>query len=134
MKRKKSAMSRRPRRSRVKEWSGYRTNWSRWDSSGNGSTWINTSTDRCGRTHWRALANAEGQHMTKTNNTGSKPQAAAAQKTERGYSDLHDHLKTLDKAGLLITVDREINKDTEMHPLVRWQFRGGIAERDRKAF
>ena len=27
-----------------------------------------------------------------------------------------------------------INKDTEMHPLVRWQFRGGIAPEDRKAF
>ena len=27
-----------------------------------------------------------------------------------------------------------INKDTEMHPLVRWQFRGGIEEKDRKAF
>ena len=38
------------------------------------------------------------------------------------------------QAGLLITVDRAINKDTEMHPLVRWQFRGGIAEKDRKAF
>jgi 4-hydroxy-3-polyprenylbenzoate decarboxylase len=47
---------------------------------------------------------------------------------------LHDHLKALDRAGLLITVDRPINKDTEMHPLVRWQFRGGIDERDRKAF
>ena len=52
----------------------------------------------------------------------------------RGYPDLHDHLAALDKAGLLITVDRKINKDTEMHPLVRWQFRGGIAEPDRKAF
>ena len=52
----------------------------------------------------------------------------------RSYPDLHDHLKALDKAGLLVTVDRPINKDTEMHPLVRWQFRGGIAERDRKAF
>ena len=40
----------------------------------------------------------------------------------------------LDAAGLLIRVDRAINKDTEMHPLVRWQFRGGIAEKDRKAF
>ena len=29
---------------------------------------------------------------------------------------------------------RPINKDTEMHPLVRWQFRGGIEEKDRKAF
>ncbi len=25
-------------------------------------------------------------------------------------------------------------QDTEMHPLVRWQFRGGIEEKDRKAF
>src|SRR3954469_5048797 len=53
---------------------------------------------------------------------------------ERSYPDLHDHIRTLDEAGLLIKVDREINKDTEMHPLVRWQFRGGIAEKDRKAF
>ncbi|MEE2969890.1 MAG: UbiD family decarboxylase [Pseudomonadota bacterium] len=53
---------------------------------------------------------------------------------DRAYLDLHDHLKALDDAGLLVTVDRPINKDTEMHPLVRWQFRGGIAEPDRKAF
>lgn len=50
------------------------------------------------------------------------------------YPDLHDHLKTLDDAGRLVTVTRPINKDTEMHPLVRWQFRGGISEADRKAF
>jgi UbiD family decarboxylase len=53
---------------------------------------------------------------------------------DRSYPDLHDHLAALDKAGLLVTVDRPIDKDREMHPLVRWQFRGGIAERDRKAF
>src|SRR5580765_6834552 len=53
---------------------------------------------------------------------------------ERKYPDLHEHLEALDKAGLLIRVQRAINKDTEMHPLVRWQFRGGIAEKDRKAF
>lgn len=52
----------------------------------------------------------------------------------RSYPDLHDHIAALDKAGQLIRVDRAINKDTEMHPLVRWQFRGGIAEKDRKAF
>jgi 4-hydroxy-3-polyprenylbenzoate decarboxylase len=52
----------------------------------------------------------------------------------RSYPDLHEHIKALDEAGLLITVDRPINKDTEMHPLVRWQFRGGIEEKDRKAF
>src|SRR6202049_2142902 len=54
--------------------------------------------------------------------------------TRRAYPDLHDHIRALDRAGLLVTVDRPINKDTEMHPLVRWQFRGGIAEKDRKAF
>src|ERR1700677_2828852 len=52
----------------------------------------------------------------------------------RSYPDLHEHLEALDAAGLLIKVDRPINKDTEMHPLVRWQFRGGIEEKDRKAF
>lgn len=59
---------------------------------------------------------------------------ASKRNPARSYPDLHDHLKALDEAGLLVTVDREINKDTEMHPLVRWQFRGGIEEKDRKAF
>jgi UbiD family decarboxylase len=63
-----------------------------------------------------------------------KSQGPRAKALPRSYNDLHDHLKALDRAGLLITVDRPINKDTEMHPLVRWQFRGGIVERDRKAF
>ena len=52
----------------------------------------------------------------------------------KSYPDLHEHLQALEAAGLLVKVDRPINKDTEMHPLVRWQFRGGIEERDRKAF
>src|SRR5271165_1229112 len=64
--------------------------------------------------------------------TANKP--ATATTPARGYPDLRDHLRALDKAGLLVTVEREISKDTEMHPLVRWQFRGGIAEKDRKAF
>ena len=51
----------------------------------------------------------------------------------RDYPDLHDHLRALDDAGLLITVDIPINKDTELHPLMRWQFVGGLEERDRKA-
>ena len=50
------------------------------------------------------------------------------------YPDLHDHIAGLESAGLLIRVERPINKDTEMHPLVRWQFRGGIPEAGRKAF
>ncbi|HXQ50105.1 MAG TPA: UbiD family decarboxylase [Stellaceae bacterium] len=52
----------------------------------------------------------------------------------RAYADLHEHLDRLDRAGLLYRIDAPVNKDTEMHPLVRWQFRGGIAEKDRKAF
>jgi UbiD family decarboxylase len=64
----------------------------------------------------------------------TKPKRGASSTGRRHYPDLHEHVRALDQAGLLITVDREINKDTEMHPLVRWQFRGGIAERDRKAF
>jgi 4-hydroxy-3-polyprenylbenzoate decarboxylase len=51
-----------------------------------------------------------------------------------GYPDLHAHIAALEQNGLLIRVQRPINKDTEMHPLVRWQFRGGIAESQRKAF
>jgi UbiD family decarboxylase len=52
----------------------------------------------------------------------------------RGYPDLHEHVLALARAGLLVVVDEPINKDTEMHPLVRWQYRGGIAESERKAF
>jgi len=54
--------------------------------------------------------------------------------SQRGYCDLHEHVLALHRAGLLTIVDEPINKDTEMHPLVRWQYRGGIAERDRRAF
>jgi 4-hydroxy-3-polyprenylbenzoate decarboxylase len=53
---------------------------------------------------------------------------------QRGYPDLHEHVLALHRAGLLVVVDEPINKDTEMHPLVRWQYRGGIAEHDRRAF
>ena len=68
--------------------------------------------------------------------TKTKPKSRAKNHAAlaRGYPDLHEHLQALDRAGLLVTVDRPINKDTEMHPLVRWQFRGGIEEPDRKAF
>ena len=39
----------------------------------------------------------------------------------RTYADLHEHLDRLDRAGLLYRIDAPVNKDTEMHPLVRWQ-------------
>ena len=52
----------------------------------------------------------------------------------RNYADLHEHVLALARCGLLVIVDEPINKDTEMHPLVRWQYRGGIPEPERKAF
>ena len=55
-------------------------------------------------------------------------------KPTRSYPDLHEHLEALKARGLLQTVDRPIDKDSELHPLVRWQFVGGLAESDRKAF
>ena len=48
--------------------------------------------------------------------------------------DFQQHLAELDKAGLLVRVDRPINKDTELQPLVRWQFVGGVPEAERRAF
>ncbi|GFK94601.1 3-octaprenyl-4-hydroxybenzoate carboxy-lyase [Fundidesulfovibrio magnetotacticus] len=48
--------------------------------------------------------------------------------------DLTDHLELLKANGLLHVVDRPIDKDSELHPLVRWQYRGHIPEPERKAF
>ncbi len=54
--------------------------------------------------------------------------------TKRAYRDLHEHLDELKRRGLLVTVDRQIDKDSELHALVRWQFVGGLHETERKAF
>jgi UbiD family decarboxylase len=53
---------------------------------------------------------------------------------KRGYPDLHEHLAELEKRGLLLRIDRAVDKDAELHPLVRWQFVGGMDEAERKAF
>ena len=50
------------------------------------------------------------------------------------YRDLQEHLSALDEAGLLLRIEKPVNKDTELHPLVRWQYRGGIPDAGRKAF
>lgn len=47
--------------------------------------------------------------------------------------DLRAHLADLEARSKLVRVARAINKDTELHPLVRWQFRG-LRESERKAF
>ncbi len=54
-------------------------------------------------------------------------------KYEKPYKDLRGLIRALEDNGQLIRIQREINKDTELHPLVRWQFRG-LREEDRKAF
>jgi 4-hydroxy-3-polyprenylbenzoate decarboxylase len=52
----------------------------------------------------------------------------------RGYPDLHAHLDELKKRGLLLEIARSVDKDAELHPLVRWQFVGGMDESERRAF
>jgi 4-hydroxy-3-polyprenylbenzoate decarboxylase len=75
------------------------------------------------------------------NASSDKPTTAAAldpyresRTHERTYRDLHEHVLALAEAGRLVIVDEPINKDSEMHPLVRWQYRGGLPEPEWKAF
>ena len=49
------------------------------------------------------------------------------------YKDIRELIAALEQANLLVRVNQEINKDTELHPLVRLQFRG-LPESERKAF
>ncbi|MBI4522896.1 MAG: UbiD family decarboxylase [Deltaproteobacteria bacterium] len=49
------------------------------------------------------------------------------------YHDLRELIAALEGSGKLLRISREINKDTELQPLVRWQFRG-LKEEQRKAF
>jgi 4-hydroxy-3-polyprenylbenzoate decarboxylase len=49
------------------------------------------------------------------------------------YRDLREYLATLEERGKLRRVSRLINKDTELHPLVRWQFRG-LEESERRGW
>ncbi|GAI28631.1 unnamed protein product, partial [marine sediment metagenome] len=49
------------------------------------------------------------------------------------YKDLREFTKALEANNKLVRIKREIDKDTELMPLVRWQFRG-LPEVERKAF
>jgi hypothetical protein len=40
------------------------------------------------------------------------------------FRDVRDYLAEFEKRDMLIEVNRLMNKDTEIMPLVRWQFRG----------
>src|SRR6187455_1554658 len=48
--------------------------------------------------------------------------------------DFQAHLAALEAEGLVVRVDRPINKDTELHPLARWQFQGAVPDEKRRAF
>src|SRR6185295_18592011 len=63
--------------------------------------------------------------------------AAAAKESALGSEprlDLQSHIADLEAKGLLVRIDHPVNKDTELHPLVRLQFIGGIPEAERRAF
>lgn len=49
------------------------------------------------------------------------------------YKDLRQYISALDEKGKLTRVSIPVNKDTQLHPLVRLQFRG-LPEEERKAF
>ncbi|MFC2032811.1 UbiD family decarboxylase, partial [Chloroflexota bacterium] len=49
------------------------------------------------------------------------------------YKDLREYLQKLEESGKLVRIKTQINKDTQMYPLVRLQFRG-LPEEQRKAF
>jgi len=60
--------------------------------------------------------------------------SATSMKGTRPRLDFQDHLADLEARGLLVRIDHPVNKDTELHPLVRLQFIGGIPEAERRAF
>jgi 4-hydroxy-3-polyprenylbenzoate decarboxylase len=53
---------------------------------------------------------------------------------QQAPSDLQEHLALLTKRGLVTQIDRRIDKDSELHPLARWQFQGGLRDEERRAF
>ena len=49
-------------------------------------------------------------------------------------ADFQSHLAALEARGLVRRIARPIDKDSELHPLARWQFQGGLSDADRRAF
>src|ERR1700686_3014631 len=62
------------------------------------------------------------------------PRRVIKPEPQRTYlPDLRTHLAELERRGLLVRGKDPVNKDTEMHPLVRLQFRG-LPPEQRKGF
>ena len=66
-------------------------------------------------------ANPTGNAMT---GEGTGNNAEPQDKSGPSFRDIREYLAELDRRDLLIHVKRPMNKDTEIMPLVRWQFRG----------
>jgi 4-hydroxy-3-polyprenylbenzoate decarboxylase len=49
------------------------------------------------------------------------------------YTSLRDYIETLESREKLFRIQREVCRETELEPLVRWQFRG-LQESERRAF
>jgi UbiD family decarboxylase len=49
------------------------------------------------------------------------------------YKDLREYIEVLEEKGKLRRVQKKINKDTELNPLVKWQFRG-LPDSERTGF
>src|SRR5680860_1820302 len=49
------------------------------------------------------------------------------------YKDLREYIEVLENDGKLYRITDPINKDTELMPLVRWQYRG-LPEEERRAW
>src|SRR4051794_40804243 len=79
----------------------------------------------------RTLA-AQARKEIKMLDVTEKGRAGAAMKGPP--LDFQQHLALLEAQGLVTRIDRPIDKNTELHPLVRWQFQGGLAEDQRRAF
>src|SRR6478735_5741218 len=74
-----------------------------------------------------------GTRVSTMDEIASKPRLVAGDNAGPPL-DLQAHLAALDARVLLLRIDRAIDKDSQLHPLVRWQFQGGLAEDQRRAF
>ena len=78
---------------------------------------------------WRGQPNMGSSGRVETKHR----QTFDAMKYEKPYEDLREFALALEENGHLIRIQRKINKDTELHPLVRWPFRG-LEEESHKTF
>src|SRR2546422_2319417 len=98
------------------------------------TTLFRSSHARAARLRDRQVESGRGTRENREAMNLPRTETPLATDATRGYRDLHEHLEELKKRGLLLTIARPIDKDSELHPLVRWQFVGGMDEAERKAF